>query len=86
MTLSHASVLDRVAEMIVESGICGYLSKIHLGRVFKKENNFERIENQRKKCFGWCSLSGFPKYFLIATHQKLFKRLIVSRIRSNIVG
>lgn len=51
MTVSRVSVLDK-AEMVVESGICGYLSKIHLGRVFKKENNFERIKNQRKKCFG----------------------------------
>lgn len=52
MTVRRASVLDKVAEMVVESGICGYLRKIHLGRVFKKENNFERIKNQRKKCFG----------------------------------
>lgn len=35
-TVSHANALDKVAEMIIESQICGHLSKIHLGRAFKE--------------------------------------------------
>lgn len=34
--VSHANTLNKVAEMIIESEICEYLSKVHLGRVFKE--------------------------------------------------
>lgn len=46
-TENHANVLDKVAETIIESGICGHLSKIHLGRVFKERiilKGLKRIE------------------------------------------